>query len=294
MYGLTIIHSNLVMERTLACLLGEIKATIPMMLTSSFIFLQGVGPITERRWWQQGVVEWHHFLNHPTIAGLSATRKSWYDDELRRAQSEVERGDFLACAQRLPRREQWRLYDLCRPRICYLDIETTGLSAEQGDVTVVGLHRNGMTTCFVRGENLTADRLQEELDHCDLLVTFFGSVFDVPYLSATFPGLRFPSLHFDLCFAARRLGLQGGLKSIEAMLGIERDPEIRGLDGWAAVQLWADWRRGQTAARERLLTYNRADTEHLVPVADHLYEQLVTRFGPAATSLPIHQPRQVS
>ena len=282
------------MERTLACLLSEIKATIPVMLTSSFIFLQGVGPTTERRWWQQGVVEWHHFLNHPSISGLSTTRKSWYDDELRRAQSEVARGDFLSCAQRLPRREQWRLYDLCRPRICYLDIETTGLPPGQGGVTVVGLHRNGRTTCLVHGENLTVDRLQEELDHCDLLVTFFGSVFDVPYLSATFPGLRFPSLHFDLCFAARRLGLHGGLKSIEATLGIERAPEIRGLDGWDAVQLWAEWRRGQTAARERLLAYNRADTEHLIPVADHLYEQLVRRCGPTSVLPPFHHLRQVS
>jgi len=282
------------MERTLACLLGEIKATIPVMLTSSFIFLQGVGPTTERRWWEQGIVEWHQFLAQPSISNLSAARKFWYDNELRTAQSEVAQGNFIPFARRLPRREQWRLYGLCRPRICYLDIETTGLPPEQGEVTIVGLHRNGTTTCLVQGDTLTTDRLQDELDHCDLLVTFFGSVFDVPYLSAAFPGLRFPSLHFDLCFAARRLGLRGGLKSIEETLGIERAPEIRGLDGWDAVRLWDEWRRGRTAAREQLLTYNRADTEHLIPVADHLYEQLVTQCGPTSVLPPCHHPRQVS
>lgn len=71
------------------------------------------------------------------------------------------------------------------------------------------------------------------------LVTFFGSVFDIPYLCAKFPGLRLPPWHFDLCFAARRLALQGGLKHIEQTLGIERSESIRGLDGWDAVRLWS-------------------------------------------------------
>jgi hypothetical protein len=37
------------MLRTLACLLYEIKATIPEMLIPGFIFPPGVGPVTGRR-----------------------------------------------------------------------------------------------------------------------------------------------------------------------------------------------------------------------------------------------------
>ena len=152
-------------------------------------------------------------------------------------------------------------------------------------MTVVGLHRHGQTMSLVRGETLTAERLQAELDHCDLLVTFFGSVFDIPYLCAKFPGLRLPPWHFDLCFAARRLALQGGLKHIEQTLGIERSESIRGLDGWDAVRLWSQWSHGDLVARDQLLAYNRADTEHLVLLADRFAEDLMTQLGPSSVVL---------
>lgn len=272
------------MLRTVACLLREIKATIHEMLTSSFIFLPGVGPVTERRWWQEGLFDWRRFLERPLVTGLSEHRKIWYDAELREAQTLTEKGHVHMFGSRLPRREHWRLYETCRSRAGYLDIETTGTSAESGEVTVVGLHCEGKTTSLVRGENLTAERLQAELDRCTLLVTFFGSVFDVPYLCAKFPGLRFPTLHFDLCFAARRLALRGGLKHIEQAMGIERDTTISGLDGFDAVRLWFQWRRGDTTARNTLMSYNRADTDTLVLLADRFYEDLVSRFGPFSSS----------
>ena len=163
------------MLRTVACLLGEIKATIPQMLTSSFIFLPGVRPVTERRWWQEGLLDWRSFLDRSSVAGLSAHRKTWYDEELREAQSLTEKGHVHMFGSRFPRREHWRLYKACRARTSFLDIETTGASPESGEVTVVGLHHGGRTTSLVHGETLTTERLQTELDHCDLLVTFFGS-----------------------------------------------------------------------------------------------------------------------
>ena len=260
------------------------------MLTSSFILLPGVGPVTERRWWQEGLHAWSDFLHHASIPGLSAARKTWYDDELRTAQLLAEKGDFRQFASRLPRREHWRLYEACRSRTGYLDIETTGGPPHEGVVTVVGLHCHGKTVSLVQGEDLTPERLQAEIDQCDLLVTFFGSVFDIPYLCATFPELRMPPLHFDLCFAARRLALRGGLKSIEREMGIDRDRTISGLDGWDAVRLWSHWCRGDIRARETLLAYNRADTEHLVLLADRFYEDLMTRFGPSSIPATAYHP----
>ncbi len=257
------------------------------MLTSSFIFLPGVGPATERRWWGEGLLNWDLFLNHPSVPGLSPGRKQWYDGQLRAARHLVDNGQFHSVAKQLPRREQWRLYDTCRPRAVYLDIETTGSTPGPGDITVVGLHRNGTTVSLVQDENLTSERIQMELDQGDLLVTFFGSVFDVPYLQTTFPSLRFPPLHVDLCFCARRLALRGGLKHIERELGIDREATISNLNGFDAVQLWLAWRRGDAMARERLLTYNRADTENLVTLADRLYADLTARFGPLSFSSPL-------
>ena len=264
------------------------------MLPSTFVILPGIGPATERRLWQEGLLTWSHFLSQPEIPGISAHRKQWYDQELVQAQSAFDSGRLDYFTTRLPSRDHWRFFELCEPHTLYLDIETTGTSPHDGEVTVVGLHRRGETVCLVRGETLTTERLQAELDTCTLLVTFFGTSFDVPYLRAKFPELRFSMPHFDLCFAARRLGLRGGLKQIERELGIERDSALQGLDGWDAVRLWMQWRAGDAAARALLLAYNEADTANLAPLAKHVFEDILVRFGPASVgaSMPSHRGTQ--
>ena len=256
--------------------------------------LSGIGPATERRLWQDGLLTWNHFLNQDRVSGISAQRKQWYDQELLQAQAEFDAGRLNYFASRLASREHWRFFDLCEPHTLYLDIETTGMSAHDGEVTVVGLHRRGETVCLVRGETLTAERLQAELDACALLVTFFGTSFDVPYLRAKFPQLTFSMPHFDLCFAARRLGLRGGLKQIEREIGIEREAALQGLDGWEAVRLWMQWRAGDADARALLLAYNAADTANLLPLAHHVFQDSLLRFGPASVgaSRPLPRDRQ--
>jgi uncharacterized protein YprB with RNaseH-like and TPR domain len=141
-------------------------------------------------------------------------------------------------------------------------------------------------TSLVRGETLTEDRLHAELEQTDLFITFFGSGFDIPYLQAKFPRLNFKKPHFDLCFAARRLGMQGGLKHIEHEVQIVRETDVVGLDGWEAVRLWHQWCAGDEAARDLLLRYNAADTQNLEPLASLLYDQMVTRFGPPSVGFP--------
>lgn len=250
------------------------------MLTSTFVLLKGIGPATERRLWQDGISDWSLFLRRPVIPYISSVKKSWYDDTLATAQSRLAVGGanfFRTC---LKSRDHWRLFEAFRHRALYLDIETTGHSAREGLVTVVGLYRNGRMESLVRGDNLTEERLQEALEQTDLLVTFFGSVFDIPYLQTAFPRLDFKKPHFDLCFAARRLGMQGGLKFIERELEIRREDAIEGLDGWDAVRLWHRWRGGDDAALDLLLRYNAADARNLEPLAELLFQRMVTRYGP--------------
>ena len=262
------------------------------MLTSSFVLLKGIGQSSERRLWQECILDWTSFLRSPTLPGISPARKSWYDRDLATAQSRLEEGDaryFGAC---LKSREHWRLFKAFRHRALYLDIETTGMSAREGQVTVVGLYRNGHMTSLVHGETLTEDRLHSALEQTDLLVTFFGSGFDIPYLQAKFPRLNFKKPHFDLCFAARRLGLKGGLKHIEREVEIERETDVAGLDGWEAVRLWNRWLAGDEAARDLLLRYNAADTQNLEPLAALLYDQMSARFGPSSLGLPPTRHRE--
>jgi uncharacterized protein YprB with RNaseH-like and TPR domain len=262
------------------------------MLTSTFVLLKGIGPATERRLWQDGIADWSTFLSSPVIHSISPMRKCWYDDVLATAQSRLAggRADFFGTC--LKSRDHWRLFDTFRHRALYLDIETTGQSAREGVITVVGLYKNGRMSSLVRGENLTEDRLGEALEQSDLLVTFFGSAFDLPYLQMAFPRLNFKKPHFDLCFAARRLGMHGGLKCIERELHINREAVLEGLDGWDAVRLWHLWRAGDDAALDLLLRYNAADTRNLEPLAEFVYQHMLARYGPPSVGLAYRPPRE--
>ena len=258
------------------------------MLESTFIFLKGVGEYTERRIWDDGVTTWEAFLSAPGLPGISSARKSLYDPAVAAAREQLLRRNARYFSRCLKPRDQWRLLDAFRDRTVFLDIETTGTGPHESEVTMVGLYGAGRMTTLIRNESLTFQRLADELDRYDVIVTFFGSAFDLPFLKAKYPRLQLDQPHVDLCFAARRLGYHGGLKQIEATLGIARHSSVQGMDGWEAVRLWHQWQTGDEQALSRLVTYNAADTKNLEPLTEHLYRELVTRYGPSA---PRHELR---
>ncbi|MGH7232751.1 MAG: ribonuclease H-like domain-containing protein [Nitrospiraceae bacterium] len=249
------------------------------MIDSTFIFLPGIGPTSERRLWAEGIDTWRDFLNISVVPRISPARKTLYDEGVLRALDHLERDETRYFATCLKPRDQWRLYEWLRPRAVYLDIETAG--GPFGEVTVVGLYGRGQMTSLVRGESLTEERLCSELSRYNLIVTFFGSGFDLPYLQAVFPRLSIDQPHIDLCFVARQLGLRGGLKQIERIVEIERAGPLQGMDGWDAVRMWTRWRHSRdTQARELLLAYNEADCVNLQPLADLLYCRLAQQHRP--------------
>lgn len=242
------------------------------MLKNSFIFLEGIGKVRERRLWEQGILRWEDFLEEREVRGISAQRKELYNRRLKEASymAENEREKF---AYLMPSGEQWRLFWELEGDACYLDIETTGLG-ECAKVTAVSVHSSKGTSTFVRGINLDSNALEEELRSHAMVVTFYGSAFDLPFLRREFQ-VSIPPAHVDLCFAGRRAGLSGGLKSIEKNLGIGREEELEGVDGLEAVRLWKRWEREKdTSALEKLITYNRADVENLPILAGEVCTRL--------------------
>ena len=263
---------------------------LPHMIESTFLFLNGIGLTTERRLWDQGIPTWQEFLQQSSIQGISAGRKSLYDMDVQLALDQHTLNNPRFFASCLKARNQWRLYEWLRHRAVFLDIETAG--GPYGDVTVVGLFGNGRMLSLVRGDTLTEARLCEEVSQYDLVVTFFGSGFDLPYLQAMYPRFRIDQPHLDLCFAAKQLGLRGGLKQIERLVGIEREGALQGMDGWDAVRMWTRWRHSRdTAALELLLAYNEADCVNLQPLADLLYCRLLQQCRPES-ELPRFTIRQ--
>jgi hypothetical protein len=254
------------------------------MIESTFVLLKGVGEYTERRLWELGVEDWQSFLGCHTIPGIAPGRKTVYDLDISSAIHHLQNGQSRYFARCLKSRDHWRLFEAFKAQTVYLDIETTGLPPPDGDVTVVGLFGHGRMTTLLQGDSLSEDRLNQELSRYSLIVTFFGSVFDIPYLRAKFPGLILDQPHFDLCFAAKRLGLLGGLKHIESQAGIERPADLKGLDGWDAVRLWQAWRCGKAGALDLLLRYNESDTRNLQPLAELIYGRLRSHYRPITSS----------
>jgi len=250
------------------------------MIQNSFCILDGIGEKKERRLWQEGILTWDDFLDAEKLLTFSDERKRLFDESLFLFQKELGARNAGYFSQAVKRREQWRLFEMFKNDAVCLDIETSGLQPQSGGyVTVVGLYNGDDYKCFVQGRNLTTDILNKELSNYKCLITFYGAAFDIPFLQRTFRGIEFPMPHFDLCFAAKRLKIQGGLKKIEHDFGIERDESVQGLDGYDAVKMWEQSRAGSSHALDRLIQYNREDTVNLLQIAPVLYERLKQSTG---------------
>ncbi|MFC7070274.1 ribonuclease H-like domain-containing protein [Halobaculum lipolyticum] len=256
-----------------------------MRIRNSFIPVRGVGATTERRMWENGIREWAEFRvdRAPGVGATTASRIESFVDE---ASERLDDGDARFFDERFPSGERWRLYEDFRDGACFFDIETTGLSPERDRVTTVSFHRDGETTTLVQGEDLSAEAVRAQFDAADLLVTFNGARFDVPFLETSL-GTDVDTPHLDLMYPCKKIGLSGGLKPIEKELGIARDgPEITGHD---AVRLWHEYERGDERALERLVSYNRDDTVNLRTLADivagRLHRETVPDDDPIGTSL---------
>jgi hypothetical protein len=93
-------------------------------------------------------------------------------------------------------------------------------------------------------------------------------------------------VHLDLMHPLRRLGYPGGLKSIEAQLGIGRGGVLRQVDGFLAVILWREYKRGNKAALDALIRYNLEDVVNLQYLADKVYNKNVVSLPVSVCPLP--------
>jgi len=155
----------------------------------------------------------------------------------------------------------------------YLDIETTGLDPVEGEMTVVGIYRDdgsGEGVVQLVGDDISADRLMEEVVSVDRLYTYNGARFDLPFIKAKL-GIDITGHcdHKDLMFSCWKRKLFGGLKGVERKLGITR--RLRDVDGLVAVQLWHEYiHYGDKGSLTKLLEYNQEDVLNLKVLREKL------------------------
>ncbi len=246
------------------------------MLRNTFVHAPGIGYPTEARLWREGFRTWDDFLEGEPRLRIGAERTRAVRKEIELSRSRLAAGDHRFFARRLDPGDQWRALGDWGDRAAYLDIETTGLRRNRHHVTVIGLWDGHKVRHFIEGVDL--EEFPAAIRKVPMLVTFNGSRFDVPFVQARWPQLRFEQLHADLLFPLHELGYFGGLKGIEAQVGLERSEETQGLSGRDAVRLWRKWERGDDEALEVLLKYNEEDIVHLKPLADLAYRKLRERY----------------
>jgi uncharacterized protein YprB with RNaseH-like and TPR domain len=192
-------------------------------------------------------------------------------------------GNYFAVAQRL---EGWGMLPQAREfadQAVFFDIETDGTS-EQVPTVVSLFHREGFEV-FIRGRNL--EKLPPSLGRWPLWITFNGTGFDVPVLEHHFPDFPKPALHLDLRHICQRLGLRGGLKKLEGMLGFGRPPRLTGVDGFDAILLWRAFRAGEPRALRMLVEYNLYDSIQLRTLMETVYNRGVALSGTGAPRLEV-------
>jgi hypothetical protein len=141
----------------------------------------------------------------------------------------------------------------------YLDIETSF----EGAITVIGLLAPGRGILQLIGGGISDLALIRALDGAETICTYNGTRFDLPVIRRRL-GLdlarEFRSR--DLMYECWRYGLYGGLKRVEAQLGIAR--RSTGITGWDAMRLWSRYEAGgDEEALRWLLLYNQDDVVSL-------------------------------
>jgi uncharacterized protein YprB with RNaseH-like and TPR domain len=155
----------------------------------------------------------------------------------------------------------------------YIDIETTGLTFSASEITVVGIYIcRGEETEFIQfvGRDICANVILEALEGVDVIYTYNGSRFDLPFIhSQCGVNLAERFRHRDLMFDCWSRKLYGGLKGVEKQLGVTR--KLPDMNGWEAVKLW--WKYVDSfdlEALNKLCEYNREDVVNLKTLRDIL------------------------
>ncbi len=243
------------------------------MLENTFIHLPDYGPRRERRLWEKGILTWDDFLERfsdsPYHRGISTRVAS--------SKAALAFSDAHFFSQHLPNSEAWRCFPHFR-KVAYVDIETTGLAPATDYVTVVGLYDGKTVKSYIHGRNL--QDFKAELAKYDVIITFNGSMFDVPFLKSRISGLKVPPIHVDLRFLLASLDVRGGLKRIEERFGLVREGDIKGMNGYGAVLIWqAFLKRKEERLLDKLVRYNAADITNLKFLMEWAYAEKRKRTG---------------
>ncbi|NLJ78124.1 MAG: ribonuclease H-like domain-containing protein [Tissierellia bacterium] len=165
--------------------------------------------------------------------------------------------------------------------VCFLDIETTGLSPKYNQIYLIGLmypdkenqswHLNQIFAHNLKDEGKVLQALNNHIDQFDLIITYNGSSFDLPFIHRRSVEYSIDSgiLDIETFDIYRRISEQKPyldfenlrLKTIEKQLGIHRGDQYSGRD---CIDFYYRYMHGgDEGLRDRILKHNYDDLYYL-------------------------------
>ncbi len=261
------------------------------MLRQTFCHIPGIGRKIETRLWEAGITTWEKW-RAPSPIRIAALVHADAQQILKESPTALE-NDPSFFTRRLDSSEGWRIFPHYRRHTAYLDIETTGLD-DSAEITTIALYDGKEVFTYINGVNL--HEFVEDIEKYKVIVSYNGRSFDIPVLEKFFH-IKLLQAQIDLRYVLARLGLKGGLKGCERMLGVNRG-DLEGVDGYFAVLLWRRYREyNDKQALHTLLAYNIEDTVNLERLAVEAYNRNVLSSpftkelclpAPGAPLIPYH------
>lgn len=258
------------------------------MINSTFIHIPGFSYKKERNLWNNNIKTWEDLINKLKSNQTVLFKSDEFDSTnsknklilryLNDSISALINHNIDYFKNLLPKREYWRLISNFPNSLVFLDIETTGLSKIYDEITLIGLFDGNEYNFFLKDYNLR--KFIHTIRKYSIVVTFNGTLFDIPFLKAKLPKIKLPPIHIDLRFLLARLGFRGGLKNIEEELGIKRQRETQDINGFQATVLWNQYLRGNLYSLEKLIHYNFDDTVNLNKLLKFAHEGLLKETLP--------------
>jgi uncharacterized protein len=143
----------------------------------------------------------------------------------------------------------------------YLDIETTGLSPQENEITVIGALKGKEFIQLINGVNLEDYAVKELFNEVTEIISFNGRRFDLPFIQTQFKLINSCN-HKDLMELGWKKGFYGGLKKLEQQFGLTRKSGVS--NGIEAVILWKKHCKGCNKSLKKLLEYNKEDVLNLI------------------------------
>lgn len=259
------------------------------MLQHTFRHIKGFGAKKEAELWRAGTFTWDDYERSlgaqlPLFGDLAEEDPC---SPLRDSKIAFKNGNVDFFATRLPHQEHFRIALSYPDQTMFVDIETTGLSKYYDKITLIGWSIGCEYGVCLQGDD--DSRFREALASAKAIVTFNGCLFDLPFIRNELKEIALPSCHIDLRFLAKRVGLSGGQKAIEEILGIKRSTKAAEVDGEKATLLWHKYKWGDMEALRQLIIYNHADVEGMKVIFDRVVKKLTKTYKLPASRLSLPQ-----